>query len=473
MTTDSTFLSSSLSFLIKSVCPNLIQQKNPKTLTEILKWIEITIPDFGVAAIKARDFINFLKTMLDNANPGVRKGAIEVLVILRIQIGAGLMLAFFFFFLLLLSLNNFLSHGFLGIVSFVEDLKPALLASITAEFDKVAGETAPAPTKGDARADGPGGDAGGAAESVLDDLFPRVDISARVAPVTLKMADAAWKTREEAVVEVGQILAEVKRIQPSIGELLNALKARLADSNRNLAALAAKVIGQVATAMGPPFEKQVKGILPSLIKVLSDNKPQVRTAATEALDSIVPETGMESLLPHIAEALKPEGPILRKDLLTWLGPKLKADSKVTKEGVSQLLKPLILCLNDRSGDVRKAAQLSFPPVVAVVGYDYVKRQCADESMKSQAQAVFPLLEKCREDGIGVPNAKPAAVAAPSSSSSSSSSSSASSASSSSKPSGASQPTTAASVAAKKVLCLAYVFFGLLEKIINAVVSFLQ
>jgi len=80
------------------------------------------------------------------------------------------------------------------------------------------------------------------------------------------MGDTAWKTREDAVLEVGQILGEVKRIQPSVGELLNSLKARLVDSNRNLAAAAAKVIGQVATCMGPPFERQVKAILPSLLK---------------------------------------------------------------------------------------------------------------------------------------------------------------------------------------------------------------
>ena len=227
------------------------------------------------------------------------------------------------------------------------------------------------------------------------------------------MGDAAWKTREDAVLEVGQIVTEVKRIQPSVGGLLDALKARLGDSNRNLAAVAAKVIGQVATAMGPPFEKQVKGLLPTLLKVLSDNKPQVRTALTEALDASAPETGLESLLPHIGEALKPEGPILRKDLLTWLSFRFKADSKVTKEGVAQLLRPVIQCLNDRSGDVRKAAQVSFPPIVAVLGYDYVKKQCADDSLKTQVATVYPLLEKCREEGVGVPQTpKSAATAAP-------------------------------------------------------------
>ena len=69
--------------------------------------------------------------------------------------------------------------------------------------------------------------------------------------------------------------------------------------------------------------------------------------------------------------------------------------------------------------------------MAVVGYDYVKRQCADESMKSLSAAVFPLMEKCREDGIGVPNSqKPAATAATASAPSTSANKSSSTAASS-------------------------------------------
>ena len=58
-------------------------------ITEALKWIETTLPEFGIAGIKVRDLISFLKAMLDNANPTVRKGALAVLVVLRIAIGPG------------------------------------------------------------------------------------------------------------------------------------------------------------------------------------------------------------------------------------------------------------------------------------------------------------------------------------------------------------------------------------------------
>jgi len=49
-------------------------------------------------------------------------------------------------------------------------------------------------------------------------------------------------------------------------ELIEALKLRLSDTNRNLAALASKVTGLLAVAMGPSFERHSKTILPPLLK---------------------------------------------------------------------------------------------------------------------------------------------------------------------------------------------------------------
>jgi len=95
------------------VYPNLQQQKSPKVLTEVLKWMETTLPDFGVGAIKARDLVGFSKSMLENANPGVRKGAIEILVVLRIQIGPSMFNLLFSFFLSLLTLSTFCLFSFL------------------------------------------------------------------------------------------------------------------------------------------------------------------------------------------------------------------------------------------------------------------------------------------------------------------------------------------------------------------------
>jgi hypothetical protein len=51
---------------------------------------------------------------------------------------------------------------------------------------------------------------------------------------------------------------------------------RLADSNRNLAAKVLQLLGDIARAMGPPFDRAARGVLlfPAVAN-LSDNKKQV------------------------------------------------------------------------------------------------------------------------------------------------------------------------------------------------------
>jgi cytoskeleton-associated protein 5 len=167
----------------------------------------------------------------------------------------------------------------------LEDVKPALLTTLQAEFDKVADQRAPAPTRfvrSDAPRAGPGGDAGAAggagsaaaaasaafvASSALDDLFPRVDLRQLVpAKLLTDMGDKDWKVREAAMTDALRLLEEVKRVQPQTGDLLPALRARLGDANKNLVIQALQALGVLATAMGKPIGKEYKAILPSILK---------------------------------------------------------------------------------------------------------------------------------------------------------------------------------------------------------------
>ena len=101
----------------------------------------------------------------------------------------------------------------------------------------------------------------------MDELFPRVDLRPLItAKVLADMNDKNWKVREEAMLESLRVLEEVKRIQPNAGDLLPALKARLVDTNKNLAALALQILGVMAAAMGKPFGKEYKHLLPAVLK---------------------------------------------------------------------------------------------------------------------------------------------------------------------------------------------------------------
>ena len=53
------------------------------------------------------------------------------------------------------------------------------------------------------------------------------------------------------------------------------LQGRMTDSNRNLAAKVLMLLGDIAKAMGPPFDKGARAVLAPAVANLSDNKKQV------------------------------------------------------------------------------------------------------------------------------------------------------------------------------------------------------
>ena len=177
------------------------KQKAPKAQADALTWIRQVLTEFGIAGIPLRDLITFVKSGLQSPNALVRSSATQVLATVRIFVGA-------------------------DISGFLEDLNPQLLATINSEFDKVAGQSAPEPTRTsadlqDAAPTGGKGKATGGADP-LDDLIPRVDLD-KLVNQTSAINDSrsdAWKTRKEAFEALNGLL-EVKsnsRLKPNMGE---------------------------------------------------------------------------------------------------------------------------------------------------------------------------------------------------------------------------------------------------------------
>lgn len=177
----------------------MIKQKAPKAQADTLLWVEQAIRDFGIQGLAIRDFIEFLKNGLKSSNAGVRTNATKTLVTLRIYVGA-------------------------DIKTFLQDLNPTLLSTIESDFDKVAGETAPEPTRTSADNAAVATSSGGAASKgkgggdALDDLFPRQDIDKLVPHATVTACnDANWKQRKESLEQIQGILEANKRLKPTLG----------------------------------------------------------------------------------------------------------------------------------------------------------------------------------------------------------------------------------------------------------------
>ncbi|TPX57138.1 hypothetical protein PhCBS80983_g04029 [Powellomyces hirtus] len=362
----------SFQFVLAQAYDTISKQKAPKVLADSLMWIQMTLLEFGTAGLQVRDLIEFLKGVLGNTNAAVRTNAVTVLGTIRMFMGP-------------------------DVRRFVEDLNPQLLALIDTEFEKAAAKAPPPIIK-----QAPEG-----TTAELEDLFPRVDILTELKGETIDMlGDASWKLRKEALDEIARVIeASNKRLQPNLGnELVPALKARLNDSNKNLAMNAVELIGNLAIAVGKPFERHAKTLVGPMAGLLVDQKAHVRGAALAALENVHSAVGLDSMTPSCATALMAEQPQLRKDLLKWLGEKMEATDKLPD--LHPMVHPILACLQDKTADVRKGAQTVLVFVVDQVGLDVVRDKCSDLFKGASLASVQPFLDALRPTG-----ARGAAVAA--------------------------------------------------------------
>ncbi|NXR28460.1 CKAP5 protein, partial [Cinclus mexicanus] len=351
-------------------------QKNPKNQSETLNWLANAIKEFGFSGLNVKAFISNVKTALAATNPAVRTSAITLLGVMYLYVGPSLRM-------------------------FFEDEKPALLSQIDAEFEKMQGQTAPAPTRGISRHSVGGVDDGEEEEQEevgndVVDLLPRTDIGEKItAELVSKIGDKNWKIRKEGLDEVTSIINEAKFIQPNIGELPAALKGRLNDSNKILVQQTLSILQQLATAMGPNIKLYVKNLGIPVITVLGDSKNNVRAAALATVNAWAEQTGMKEWLEgeDLSEELKKENPFLRQELLGWLAEKLPALRSVPSD-LLLCVPHLYSCLEDRNGDVRKKAQDALPFFMMHLGFEKMAKATGKLKPTSKDQ-VLAMLEKAK------------------------------------------------------------------------------
>ncbi|GAB2298703.1 Protein MICROTUBULE ORGANIZATION 1, variant 2 [Dionaea muscipula] len=325
--------------------------KNPKVLSEGILWMISAIEDFGVSHLKLKDLIDFCKdTGLQSSAAATRNATIKL-------IGA--------------------LHKFVGpdIKGFLLDVKPALLSTLDAEYEKNPFEGLSAAPKKTVKAP----DSSPSSGTGFDGL-PREDISGKITATLLKNFESPdWKTRLESIEAVNKILEEAnKRIQPTgTGELFGALRGRLYDSNKKLVMEALCTIGSLASAMGPPVEKLSKGILSEVLKCLGDNKKQMRECTMTTLDLWIAAVHLDKMVPYITAALTDNkvGAEGRKDLFEWITKQLIRLNDFPD--AVHLLKLTASAVADKSADVRKAAEACLGEILRICGPELVTKNLKD------------------------------------------------------------------------------------------------
>lgn len=356
-------------------------QKNPKNQSESLVWLANAIKEFGLK-VPVKPVIESIKKGLAASNPAVRTASITLAGVLYLYMGKTLRTLF-------------------------EGEKATLVQQLDAELAKMEGQKPPAPIRGvpTSLVNEGGGDATEGAQEAqeaaldMEDLVPRTDISGQLTETLLsELSDKNWKVRQEALQKLAAIVDQAKFICPELGDLPGSLRARLLDSNKNLAIQALNICQCLGAALGPHCGPYVRTLAPGMFAALGDSKNMVRAAALSCLNEWSSHASLGSFFENemLKDALKAENPLLRSELFGWLAERLGAsDAKgVPGAELASCLPHLYQCLEDRSGEVRKKAQDLLLPCMLHLGYESMAR--ATSKLKASSKTlVMAQLDKVR------------------------------------------------------------------------------
>jgi len=356
------------------------KQKAPKTIESAILWVNAMIGDFGLKAIKVKPVLEFVKGMLEHANPGVKKATIEVLVSMRRQLGP-------------------------DIRRQLEDVKPALLASIDEAFGKVTDEAPVVAPKRAVKA------AEGEDAAACGDVTEIVSLAGPISAHIKALGDANWKERQAAIAAIDEIVTKAKPLgctgpymEGACGELWGAMKARLKDINKNLAIQVVALLGKIAAAVGAPVEKYAKFVMPNMLALIADNKKQVREAVVACLSAWGERVSIECIVKHIPAALSVESPAGREDSARWLSEYLRARvAPATAVDLSSVLPPVMDSLNHRVTEVRATAEACLTAIIACGGKQLMELHLRDVK-PAQLKGLRPLCDKAEKAAAAIASA---------------------------------------------------------------------
>lgn len=234
-------------------------------------------------------------------------------------------------------------------------------------------------------------------------LAERVSLAHEFAPgsrIFLDLKNSNWKKRQDALAAVSVIIeGGGDFIKPEVGpEIIVALRARLSDSNRNLAVAAYDVVSRLIRSMGPGGVVHLKTLAPTVLgQGCVDIKKSVREAATKVLFSWFDMLGLAPLIPFCHLPLASLNSGFRKEFLEWLVPRLQGEVGAYNSGaedLSLLVDTSFACLRDRTAEVRHLADLMLEQVINSVGIGAVDSKLVTMTKAARNQ-IEPVLDKYR------------------------------------------------------------------------------
>jgi hypothetical protein len=125
------------------------------------------------------------------------------------------------------------------------------------------------------------------------------------------------------------------------------------------------LMGSLAEAVGPPILIYNKRSLKPLLGSLSDKAALMRADVIATTNKWSEAIGAEHIINNMCTYLEAGNPELRHDSLKWICENKAAIAKCEH---ATMIKPLIMCLTDKSGPIRTMAEEIIVATMNYVGF---------------------------------------------------------------------------------------------------------
>ena len=332
--------------ILKQIIGKISKKNNAKLLIEYSIFFGNIVEEYDIKDLPNKDIIDFCKVMANNSNAQVRTSAISLLCILYKYLGK-------------------------DVKTLTRDIKESTLKLIDAELDRVkvidpkesAGKKKKAAST--VGAEGKSGGGGGG------DLIPPQDISKKITAQMIKELNGKWAEKKKACEDIEKILntANMRILPNGLNNIMTNIKKKLSDSNKNFVKMIISLLSKFIEALKQGFKQWTKPIALALIPNLADKNQLMRNECQNCFDKWVEFTGFDSLVIHFPQFLKTDNVEMRIEIMNFFIKYKDKFHKTTGELVyKEMINPLLICLQDRSANVRNAAEdiikssLNFIPI---------------------------------------------------------------------------------------------------------------
>ena len=329
--------------IISNIISKISKKKNTKLLNEYSILFSKLIEENNIKDLPINDIVKYCKLMAGNSNPQVRTSATNLICILYKYMGEDLK-------------------------PLIKDIKESTLKIIETELEKVIiiknneddkiknnKKIVKKNSKIGKKVNG---------ESIQESTnnfqsSEPLDISKKINIYLKDLSEGKWLEKKEAIENIENIISEANNNILSIGlnDIFLLIKSKLSDGNKNYVKMLISLLTKFISALKKDFKPWTKMIALSLIPILSDKNQSIRKECEQCFDAWAKNIGIDSLIIHFPQFLKNDNVEIRIEIMKYIKKYNEQFSKNLGDNIyKELIDSLLICLQDRSNNVRNEAE---------------------------------------------------------------------------------------------------------------------